>query len=149
MCKYEVSSQQFICLSSPAETSFFSNTWSATGLPDTTAESPWMFHWPLLSRPFLHTDGSQCMGGWQGHCPVTERCVPRIFCWDDILYVGHCTLNRSKVITGTPIFAKSPWHHCRMETPSFGTWTPENRLESTHTQWNKLWPLLNISPDNF
>ena len=81
---------------------------SATGLPDTTAESPQMFHWPLLSRPFLHTDGSQCMGGWQGHCPVTERCVPRIFCWDDILYVGHCTLNHSKVITGTPIFAKSP-----------------------------------------
>ena len=51
---------------------------------------------------------SQCLGGWQGHCPVTERSVPRIFCWDDILYVGHCTLNCSKVITGTPIFAKSP-----------------------------------------
>ena len=52
---------------------------SATGLPDTTAESPRMFHWPSLSRPFLHMDGSQWMGGWQGHCPVTERCVPRRF----------------------------------------------------------------------
>ena len=92
------------------------------------------FHWPSLSRPFLHTDGSQCMGGWQGHCPVTERCVPRIFCQDDILNVGHCTLNCSKVITRTPIFAKSSQHHCRMKTPSFGTQTPENRLESTHTQ---------------
>ena len=111
---------------------------SVTGLPNTTAESPGMFHWPLLSRPFFHTDGSQCMGGWQSHCPVTERRVPRIFCWDDILYVGHCTLNRSKVITGTPIFAKSPHHHCRMEIPSFGTQTPENRLESAHTQRNKL-----------
>ena len=57
-----------------------------------------------------------------------------LFCWDDILYVEHCTLNRSKVITGTPIFAKSPRHHYRMETPSFGTQTPENRLQSAHTQ---------------
>ena len=36
--------------------------------------------------------------------------------WDDILYVGHCTLNRSKShhrIWETPIFAKSPRHLCR------------------------------------
>ena len=33
---------------------------------------------------------------------------PPSFRTHDILHVGHCTLNHSKVITGTLIFAKSP-----------------------------------------